>query len=255
MLLAVDVGNTNITFGLYDGEDLKNNWRLESIRTRTTDEYFILVVELLKAAGTRRDEITGSIMASVVPPLSRTIETMLTRLLSTPPLVVGPGIKTGISVRYNLPQDVGADRIVNAVAAFQRFQSACIVVDFGTATTFDVISARGDYLGGAICPGIELSLEALAQRAARLPRVDFAKPPHAIGRSTVESIQAGAFYGYAALVDGMVARIRKELEPDTARVVGTGGLAPLIAQDTTTIEEVYPELTLRGLRLIYTMNT
>lgn len=250
MLLAVDVGNTNITLGLYDGAALRDSWRLQTDPQRTPDEYELLLRGLLQARGHAPGTVDRVIMASVVPVLTPTLASMLRRICGQEPLVVGPGTKTGITVRYSPPSDVGADRVVNAVAAFARYQTACVVVDFGTATTFDCISSRGEYLGGAIAPGVGLSMGALFQRTAKLPKVDVAKPARVVGRSTVESIQSGAFFGYVGLVDGLVARIVAEMDEPEVRVVATGGLAPTIAADSATIHEVDEHLTLEGLRLI-----
>lgn len=253
MLLAIDVGNTNVTLGLSSGETSLGSWRLQTVSARTTDEYALLVRRLLSDAGFELSEVSDVILASVVPALTPVMHVMSERLFSVQALEVGPGLKTGISVHYNPPTDVGADRIVNAVAARARVEGACIVVDFGTATTFDCVDAEGGYRGGTIAPGVHLAVSALVQAAARLPRVDVRRPERAIGRTTVESIQSGAFFGYVALVDGLVARLRAELDP-TARVLATGGLAGPIAAESDSIEIVAEDLTLEGLRLIHAMN-
>jgi type III pantothenate kinase len=255
MLLAVDVGNTNITLGLYDGATLRDAWRMQTDPARTPDEYELLLRGFLASRGYRPEQVTRTVMASVVPVLSEALRGLLARAFGRLPLIVGPGIKTGITVRYSPPSDVGADRIVNAVAAFARHRTACVVVDFGTATTFDCISGRGEYVGGAIAPGVGLSMGALFQRTAKLPKVDVARPVRVVGRSTVESIQSGAFYGYVGLVDGLVRRILDEMGEDEVRVIATGGLAPTIAADSCTIREVDEHLTLEGLRILAEANS
>ncbi len=254
MLLVVDVGNSNITLGLFHGERLKADWRLETVSTRTRDEYGLLVEALLNSSGTPKTSVTGVIVGSVVPRLTPVMVSLAKVMFGRPPLVVGPGLKTGMPVRYSPPQDVGADRILNAIAAYQRFKSACIVVDFGTATTFDSISERGEYAGGAIAPGILLSMEALFERAAKLPRVDLVRPKRVVGESTVASIQAGAYFGYVALVDGLVERMKQEMGQTTVRVIATGGLAPVVAEDAKTLEFVDESLTLSGLQQVYALN-
>ncbi len=255
MLLALDVGNTNITLGLFDGDRRVDGWRLETVHARTEDEYGLLVRQLLGTIGLEPKQVTGVILASVVPAVTRTFERMVKRLFGRAPLTVGPGTRTGMQILYNPPKDVGADRIVNAVAAYYRFRSACIVVDFGTATTFDSVTAKGEYAGGAIAPGINISMSALFHNAAKLPKVDFARPASIVGKSTVESIQAGTYYGYAGLVDGIVRRMRDEMKAEPLHVIATGGLATVIAGDTETIEIVDDDLTLEGLRLIYALNS
>lgn len=255
MLLALDLGNTNLTLGLYDGELLLESWRLETVHTRTEDEYALQVRQLLDLGGYTPASVDGLILASVVPVLTPTLLRLSARLFpDVQPLVVGPGLRTGISVRYDPPKDVGADRIVNAVAAHARFGGACIVVDFGTATTFDSVLEDGTYAGGAIAPGIHLSMSALFARAAKLPKVDFARPPTVVGRSTAESIQSGVYFGYVSLVDGLVDRFRAEMGGGEIPVVATGGLASQIARDARTIEHVDPALTLDGLRRIHALN-
>lgn len=254
MLLAFDVGNTNLTLGLYDGPKRVHGWRLETVHTRTDDEYGLLVRQLLSGDHFGPKDVHAVIVASVVPVLTGTITGMCRRLFGLDPMVVGPGLKTGVPIKYNPPKDVGADRIVNAVAAYARYRSACIVVDFGTATTFDSITGRGEYAGGAIAPGISISMQALFARAAKLPKVDLARPSSVVGKSTVESIQSGVYFGYVGLVDGLVERMRAEMNEDPVHVVATGGLAPIIERDSKTIEAVDEGLTLEGLRLIYELN-
>jgi type III pantothenate kinase len=256
MLLAIDVGNTNIVLGVFDGDRLTQSWRLATMRERTADEIGVLVTRLFERSGLDPAAIDGIILASVVPPLTRPVEEMAERYFGRAPMTVDPAANTGMPVRYVPPTDVGADRVVNGVAAYETFGRAgrlpVIVVDFGTATTFDAISADGEYLGGVICPGIGISADALFQRAARLPRVDVRKPPSVIGQTTVTSMQAGLFFGYVSMVDGIVHRMRGEIPGgDRAPCVATGGMADLIAGDTTVIQHVAPDLTLQGLRLIW----
>jgi type III pantothenate kinase len=256
MLLAIDVGNTNIVLGVIDGDQLTQSWRLQTLRERTADELGILVTQLFEQRGLDKARIDGIILSSVVPPLTGTMQEMAERYFGITPLTVDPSTNTGMPVLYTPPSDVGADRVVNAVAAYETFgrpgRVPVIAVDFGTATTFDVISSAGEYIGGVICPGIGISADALFQRAARLPRVDVRKPPSIIGQTTVTSMQAGLFFGYVSMVDGIVTRIRAEL-PDGERAVcvATGGMAGVLANETATIQRVEPDLTLQGLRLIW----
>jgi type III pantothenate kinase len=259
MLLCIDVGNTNIVLGVFDGERLAESWRLATLRERTSDEVGIVVTHLFQRSGIALDRVTGIIMSSVVPPLTRTMEEMAERFFGRRLLTVDPAANTGMPVLYSPVSDVGADRIVNSVAAYEAYGRASrtpvIVVDFGTATTFDAISATGEYIGGVICPGIGISADALFQRAARLPRVDVRRPPSVIGRTTVTSMQAGLFFGYVSMVDGIVARMRPEIEGgDRAVCIATGGMADIIAGATVAIERVEPNLTLEGLRLIWGRN-
>ncbi|MEK6716581.1 MAG: pantothenate kinase [candidate division NC10 bacterium RIFCSPLOWO2_12_FULL_66_18] len=253
MLLALDVGNTNTVIGVFDGKALLTHWRLSTRREGTRDEYGMLIKGLFDFAGLAFQGVSTLILSSVVPPLQGPLEEMARQYFGVEPMVVGPGIKTGMPILYESPRDVGADRIVNAVAAFEAYGGPCIVVDFGTATTFDAISARGEYLGGAICPGIGISSEALFQHAAKLPRVDIARPKVIIGKNTVGSMQAGLFYGYLSLVEGIVARMRAELG-GRAAVVATGGLAQLLLTESTAVDHVDPLLTLTGLRILFERN-
>jgi type III pantothenate kinase len=253
MLLTIDVGNTNTVLGVHDGPDIQVHWRLTTRREQTADEYGILVRNLFSAHGLEPRQFDGVALASVVPPLTPVLVALSRGYLGHDPLVVEPGVRTGMPILYEPPSDVGADRIVNGVAAFAAYGGPVVVVDFGTATTFDVVTKKGEYAGGVICPGIGISADALFQRAARLPRVDVRNPGAVVGRSTVGSIQAGLYFGYAEMVNGLIGRIRAELR-EPVRVVATGGLAETLAADIPAIEAVDPVLTLTGLRLIWERN-
>jgi type III pantothenate kinase len=253
VLLVIDVGNSNIVLGVYDGTTLLHDWRIATDKSRTHDEYGILVNQLFRLSAIDPASVNGIIISSVVPPLTGVLELLAIQYFNTTPLVVGPGIKTGMPIHYDNPKEVGADRIVNAVAGFERYRSALIIVDFGTATTFDYVNAKGEYCGGAIAPGLMISLEALFQRASKLPRVEMAKPQSIIAKNTVNSMQAGIIYGYVGLVDGIVTRMKIEGK-DNPKVIATGGLAKLIAPETRNIDHVEEYLTLEGLRILYQRN-
>ena len=258
MLLAIDVGNTNVTIGVFDGDRLAHSWRLASLRERTADELGILFTRLFEQVHLPVARVDGIAVASVVPPLTRPMEEMCERYFSRTALVVD-ATNAGMTVHYTPAADVGADRIVNAVAAWEKYGKSAgnplIVVDFGTGTTFDAISNDGEYLGGVICPGINISAEALFQRAARLPRVDVRKPAEVIGQNTVNAMQSGLFFGYVEMVDGLVRRMRAALPGgDTASVIATGGLAEILSGESTAIQHVDQNLTLDGLRLIWNRN-
>jgi type III pantothenate kinase len=247
------VGNTHTVLGLYRGADLLRKWRLRTDPQRTTDEWGLALKNLFDLVGEDIAEVDAVAISSVVPQAVHALTRASSRYFGVEPLLVGPGIKTGLAIRYESPREVGADRVVNAVAAYAQLGKACIIVDFGTATTFDCLSERGEYLGGAIVPGIGTSLDALVTRAAKLPRVEIRTPRNALGKNTVESMQSGILYGYVALVDGLVARLSREIGGDVS-VIATGGLAGVIAAESSSIEKVDPNLTLEGLRLIYARN-
>ena len=257
MILAIDVGNTQSVLGLFKDQELIGEWRVSTQPHRTADEMGTLVHSLFRHRALFEEGlkvIEGAILSSVVPSITRTFEEMVRLYCNNAPcLVVGPGIKTGMPILYEHPREVGADRIVNSVAAYHQFQSGLVIVDFGTATTFDVVTPKGEYLGGAIFPGVGISSEALFLHAARLPRVELKPPPSVIGRTTVNSIQSGLIYGYVGMVDGLVQRMKSEVQ-FPVKVVATGGLSPLIAEQSQQVDQVIPNLTLEGLRLIYELN-
>jgi type III pantothenate kinase len=254
MLLAIDIGNSNVVLGVFDGERLRASWRIGTKASITADEYAMIMKDLFGFAGIEFKQIDGVIISSVVPPLLPVMSEMCRKYFKLEPLVVTSETRTGITLKYDNPREIGADRIVNAAAAYKLFGGPLIIVDFGTATTFCAVTKNGEYLGGAITPGVKISAEALYQRAAKLPRVELVRPRTVIGRDTVSAMQAGILFGYAGLVDGIVERMKKELGAD-AVVIATGGLAELVAPETKTINEVRPDLTLQGLRLLYEGNS
>ncbi len=253
MLLVIDAGNTNIALGIYDEEFLVKNWRIATDKSKTADEYGILFHDLLVLAGIGLANVKGIIISSVVPTMTGVLERLASNYFGLKPYMVGPGIKTGMPIHYDNPKEVGADRIVNAIAGYEKFRTSLIIVDFGTATTFDYVNGKGEYCGGAIAPGLMISMEALFQKASKLPWVDIVKPPGVIAKNTVNSMQAGIFYGYVGLVDEIVGRMKKE-NRENPKVIATGGLASLIAPETKSIEAVEEYLTLEGLRILYLRN-
>jgi type III pantothenate kinase len=257
VLLAIDVGNTNIVLGVFDDATLVHSWRLATLRERTGDELGLVIDGLFANSGIDKTRIDGIILGSVVPPQTSTMRWMARQYFGIEALSIEPGVRTGMPILYDQPAEIGADRIVNAIAAYEKFGRAArrplIVLDFGTATTFDAVSAKGEYLGGAICPGVQISADALFQRAARLPRIDVRKPSQVVGRTTIGAMESGLFYGYVGLVEGLVRRMGDELGGN-ALCVATGGLAEIIAPETPLIEHVDPDLTLHGLRLVWLRN-
>jgi len=255
MLLAIDIGNTTVAVGLFDGKTLRRTWRFRTEREKTCDEYSLDIQNALRFAGLETTAVAAVILSSVVPPLTPVFLSLSQDLFRSRALVVGPGLKTGMSILYENPLEVGADRIVASVAAFERHGGPCIVVDFGTATTFDAVSARGEYLGGAIAPGIQISAEALYLKTAKLPRIEIRKPARAVGKTTVASMQSGLYFGYVGLVDNIISEIKRELGDEfKVRVVATGGFATQIAPELPAIDALEPDLVLEGLRIIYERN-
>jgi type III pantothenate kinase len=257
VLLAIDVGNTNIVLGVFKGEDLVHSWRLATMRERTADELGLVILSLCRHHGIKREDVSGIIIGSVVPPLTGTMVAMAREYFGSEPLNLEPAVNSGMPILYDNPREVGADRVVNGIAAYEAYGRAhgraVIVVDFGTATTFDAVSAKGEYLGGVITPGPQISADALFQRAAKLPRIEVRKPERVIGTNTVNSMQSGLFWGYVDMVEGLVRRMREELG-GTVTVVATGGLASLVAPETKSVDHVDGELTLRGLRIVWERN-
>ncbi len=256
MLLVIDVGNTNTVLGLFDEDRLLHDWRIRTEIDHTVDEYGVLIYNLYQSSRMKANEIkavTAIIISCVVPPMLNILEPLCIKYFNIKPLIVGPGIKTGMPIFYDNPKEVGADRIVNAVAAYDKYRKESIIVDFGTATTFDYVSPKGEYMGGCIAPGIVISIEALFERASKLPRVEFSKPKTVITKDTVSAMQAGIMFGYAGLVDGIVTRMKKEVKTKPL-VIATGGLARVIAPETNTIDKIEEMLTLDGLRIIYNLN-
>lgn len=253
MLLAVDIGNTNIALGLFDGKDLIQHWKIRSEQQKTTDEYEIILLNLLSLAQLEAKSIRSVIISSVVPPLTPVFQSLSQDFLNINPLVVGPGLKTGMSILYENPQEVGADRVVASVAAFDKYGGPAIIVDFGTATTFDVISKDGEYLGGAIAPGIQIAAEALYLKTAKLPRIEIKKPKNAIGRTTVTSMQSGLYFGYIGLISNIIDEISNELG-EGIKIIATGSFASQIYPDLVSIEYLDPYLVLEGLRIIHDRN-
>ena len=254
MLLVVDVGNTNIVLGVYEGKVLKNSFRVGTDINKTSDEYGAVIAQLFLIDRISFSSIKDVIISSVVPEVMHSLENFVIKYIGKTPMVIGPGIKTGINIKYENPQQVGADRIVNAVAGYEKYGGPLILIDFGTATTFCAVSQKGEYLGGAISPGIKISSEALFQRASKLHKVEIAKPKGAIGKNTTWAMQSGIVFGYAGLVDNIVSMMKEELGSDYVNVVATGGLAPLICAETKTVKIVDKFLTLEGLRIIYERN-
>jgi len=253
MLLVIDVGNSNNVIGLFSRDKLLTHWRIRTEWNRTADEYWVLIKEFILLNKVETETIDDIVIACVVPPLAPILKEMALKYFSCDPLIVGPGIKTGISILYRNPAEVGADRIVNSVAAYEKYGGPIIIIDFGTATTFDVVSQKGEYMGGVIFPGVQICMEALFKKAAKLPRVELSAPERVIGRSTVESIQSGAVYGFSGMMDAIVFKIREELGKQ-AKVIATGGIADWIASKTKIIDVTDPFLTLEGLRIIYEKN-
>jgi type III pantothenate kinase len=254
MILVMDVGNSNIVLGVYEGKKLLYHWRMGTDREKTSDEFGMFIVSLFNNEKIDIRSVEAVIIASVVPPIMYSLEHAIKKYFKLEPMIIGPGLKTGINIKYENPREVGADRIVNAVSAFETYGGPLIIVDFGTATTFCAITSKGEYLGGVICPGVKISAEALFQKAAKLPRIELAKPESVIGRNTVVSMQSGIVYGYVGQVDYIVNRMKKEMKEDNIKVIATGGLARLISIESTSINEINGFLTLEGLRIIYEKN-
>lgn len=253
MLLTIDIGNTNITYGIFDGDKLKATWRSATGVHRSADEYASFVINMLRTRNMETSDITDSVLCSVVPPLVTTFEEIFKRYFHIAPLIIEAGVKTGVRIAMDNPKEVGADRVVNAVAAHDLYGGPCIVIDIGTAITFDAVAKNGDYLGGAIAPGIAIATDALFSRTAALPRVELTHPKKAIGTNTVAAMQSGIVFGYVGLIEGVVSKIQAEME-EKAKVIATGGYAGLLAEESKIIDIVNPDLTLVGLKILYNMN-
>ena len=253
MLLTIDIGNTNVVWGLFEGPTLKGDWRVATDARRTDDEYGVLFLNLLEAVGLKPTDIDDCILSSVVPALTATFDDMVQRFFHHTPLIVSTEIDSGLTLRYANPREIGSDRIVNAAAAYARYRTDLIIVDFGTATTFCAVTKAGEYLGGVIAPGLGISADALFSRTAKLPKVEIIRPKTVIGIDTVGGIQSGLLFGYVGLVDGIVRRMERELG-HSCRVIATGGLAPVIAKETESIQDILPYLTLEGLEFLYRRN-
>ena len=254
MLLAINVGNTNIVTGLYEGKKLVATWRFATDKERSADEFGMFFVNLFNIEKQDINRVEAIIISSVVPPIMYSLEHSIRKYFKKEPILIGPGIKTGINIKYENPKELGADRIVNAVAAYEIYGGPLIIVDFGTATTFNAISSKGEFLGGAICPGIKISAEALFQKTAKLPRTELSKADSVIGRNTAEGMKAGIFYGYVGQVDYIVNMMKKEMKEDNIRVIATGGMSRFVAGDSKAINEINTLLILEGLRIIYEKN-
>ena len=254
MILVCDVGNTNMVLGVYEGEKILRAWRISTDRNKTSDEYGISIKQLFEYENLKMEDIESVIISSVVPTIMHALENMCKRYFKKKPIVIGPGVKTGINIKYDNPKEVGADRIVNAVAAFEKYGGPIIIVDFGTATTFCAISEEGDYLGGVIAPGITISSEALFQKASKLPRVELVKPEKVLNKNTINSMQAGIIYGYVGMVDYLIAKMEEELGVKSKHVIATGGLSSVISSESKAITVIEKMLTLEGLRIIYEKN-
>ncbi|MCI5893183.1 MAG: type III pantothenate kinase [Clostridiales bacterium] len=253
MILAIDVGNTNIVVALYDKDKLRRNWRMATDKNKASDEYGVLLTQFLQFENVSTNDIEDVIIASVVPTVMHSLKNAVKRYIKCEPMIVGPGIKTGMNIRYDNPKELGADRIVNAVAAINKYKPPLIIVDFGTATTFCAVDRNGDYLGGVIAAGVKISMSALFEKTAKLPKVEIVKPSSIIGRNTISAIQSGAVFGHAGLVDGIAGRIKQEIGQD-ATVIATGGLAKMIAEESKEIDVVDSMLTLDGLKILYDKN-
>lgn len=253
MILLIDIGNTNTVIGVMEHHELNKSWRIETVKHKTEDEYLVLIRGLFDLEGLDPRKIQDSIVSSVVPELNKPYRTMLRKLCGSEPLFLGPGVKSGMPILLDNPREVGADRIANGVAAYDKYQSACLVIDFGTATTFDVVSGKGQYLGGAICPGPRMSVEALGRMTSKLHVVEIEKPVNVIGKNTTDSIKSGIFYGYLGKIEGLIRRISEELGEEP-KVIATGGLAEMFASSTGLIQAVDKDLTLKGLKIIYDRN-